>query len=253
LKYEKNNCFRWRRIYVTLEDGTPDPTNNDIRYVGKTNDLKRRLNDHIKRSSKYKFHSAAWIKSLLDKGLTPAIVEIEKVFDDSWKKREKYWIQFYKEKYDLTNILDGGQDGPNDETLLKMKQSIRRHYDTILKKVNQFDLNGNFIKKWVSSVEASNELNINNSNINLVCKGIRKKSGGFIWKYEDDIESVVKYKRQPNYNEKKIIQMTLEGKILKTYNNIKIASIEIQILHSSIVNCLKNKSKSAGGYKWKYE
>lgn len=230
-----------------------DPTNNDIRYVGKTTDLKRRLSDHIKRSSKYKFHSAVWIKSLLGKGVTPRIVEIEKVFDNSWKEREKHWIKFYKEKYDLTNILDGGQDGPNNETLLKMKQSIRRHYDMVLKKVNQFDLNGNFIKKWVSTVEASNKLNINNSNINLVCKGIRNKAGGFIWKYEDDIESEVKYKKQPNYNEKKIIQMTLEGKIINTYNNTNIASVETQILRTSIVNCLKNRSKSAGGYKWKYE
>jgi hypothetical protein len=230
-----------------------DPTNGDIRYIGKTTDLKRRLKDHIKRSSKYKFHSATWIKSLSDKGVLPIMVEIERVFDDSWKDREKYWIQFYREKHDLTNILDGGQDGPNDETLLKMKESIRKHYDSILKPVNQYDLDGNFIKKWKSSVDASNELKINNSNINIVCKGIRNKAGNFMWRYDDNCENNVgEYVKQPNYNEKKILQSTIDDNVIKTYNNTKQASIETKILRTSIVNCLQNRTKTAGGYKWKY-
>lgn len=229
-----------------------DPTNGDIRYVGKTTDLKRRVKDHIKRSSKYKFHSATWIKSLSDKGVLPIIVEIERLFDDSWKDREKYWIQFYREKYDLTNILDGGQDGPNDKTLLKMKESIRKHYDSILKPVNQYDLGGNFIKQWKSSVEASNGLGINNSNINRVCCGHRNKAGGFIWRYDEDNTIVEKYIKKPNYNEKKILKLTLDDVIIKTYNNIKIASEENKILRTSIMNCLMNRSKTAGGYKWKY-
>jgi hypothetical protein len=230
-----------------------DPTNGDIRYVGKTTDLKRRLKDHIKRSLKYKFHSATWIKSLSDKGVLPIIVEIERIFDDSWKDREKYWIQFYREKYDLTNILDGGQDGPNDKTLLKMKESIRKHYDSILKPVNQYDLDGNFIKQWKSSVDASKELKINNSNINLVCKGIRKKAGGFMWRYDDNNENNIgEYTKQPNYNEKKILQSTLDDNMIKTYSNTKQASIETKILRTSIVNCLQNRTKTAGGYKWKY-
>lgn len=230
-----------------------DPTNGDIRYVGKTTDLKRRLKDHIKRSLKYKFHSATWIKSLSDKGVLPIIVEIERVFDDLWKDREKYWIQFYREKNDLTNILDGGQDGPNDKTLLKMKESIRKHYDSILKPVNQYDLDGNFIKQWKSSVDASQELKINNSNINLVCKGIRKKAGGFMWRYDDNNENNIgEYTKQPNYNEKKILQSTLDDNMIKTYSNTKQASIETKILRTSIVNCLQKRTKTAGGYKWKY-
>lgn len=229
-----------------------DPITDEIRYVGKTNDLKRRLNYHIKRSSNYKFHSAVWIKSLIDKGVTPIIVEIEKIFDESWRDREKYWIKYYNEKYDLTNILDGGQDGPNDETKLKIKESIRNHYDSILKKINQYDLDGNFIKKWISSVEASKELKIANSSINLVCKGLRNKAGGFIWRYEDDDRIVEKYVKPVNYNEKKIIQLTVDDVVIKTYNSVKQASIENQILNTSINNCLKGRSNQSGGYKWKY-
>lgn len=52
------------------------------------------------------------------------------------------------------------------------------------KKVLQFDLDGNFIKKWVSMTEAGKKLNINYSQISMVCNNIygHKTAGGFKWK-----------------------------------------------------------------------
>lgn len=52
-------------------------------------------------------------------------------------------------------------------------------------KVNQYDLNNNFIKTWDSITEASKSLKI--KNIIKCCKNERKKAGGFIWKYFKDI------------------------------------------------------------------
>lgn len=53
------------------------------------------------------------------------------------------------------------------------------------KTVNQYDLNGNFIKKWKSISQASRELKIFNSGIVLCCKGKYKSCKGFIWRYAD--------------------------------------------------------------------
>lgn len=64
--------------------------------------------------------------------------------------------------------------------------------------------------------------------------------------------NIGEYTKQPNYNEKKILQSTLENNFIKTYSNTKQASIETKILRTSIVNCLQNRTKTAGGYKWKY-
>lgn len=50
------------------------------------------------------------------------------------------------------------------------------------KKVNQYDLNGNYIKTYSSLNKASKELNISN-NIYLCCNGKVKTCGGYIWKY----------------------------------------------------------------------
>lgn len=49
------------------------------------------------------------------------------------------------------------------------------------KSVNQYDLQGNFIKLWDSVEEARKVLHI--SNISSVCNGKRNKAGGFIWRY----------------------------------------------------------------------
>ena len=50
------------------------------------------------------------------------------------------------------------------------------------KKVNQYDLCGNFIKQWDSVTEAQNTLKIRN--ISTVCYGKRNNAGGYIWKYQ---------------------------------------------------------------------
>jgi group I intron endonuclease len=51
------------------------------------------------------------------------------------------------------------------------------------KAINQYDLNGNFIKKWESKHACSNGLNIHKNSISLVLKGICKQGHGFYFEY----------------------------------------------------------------------
>lgn len=51
--------------------------------------------------------------------------------------------------------------------------------------VNQYDLNGNLVKKWDSARSAQRELGIFESNINKCCKGIIQTYKGYVWKYAD--------------------------------------------------------------------
>jgi group I intron endonuclease len=51
------------------------------------------------------------------------------------------------------------------------------------KPVNQFDLNGNLIKKWKSATEAAKKLMLSKGNINSCCNNKRNHCGGFKWKY----------------------------------------------------------------------
>lgn len=52
------------------------------------------------------------------------------------------------------------------------------------KSINQYDLEGNFIKTWEKAIDAEKELKIDRRNILDVLKNRKKTSGGFIWKYK---------------------------------------------------------------------
>lgn len=83
--------------------------------------------------------------------------------------------------------------------------------------VNQYDLNGTFIRKWESISEATNSLNLQ-GNVSMVCRGQIKKCDGYIWKYTDEVE-------------------TIEGEIWKNipypeYNNVQVSNVG-RIKHTS--------------------
>lgn len=56
-----------------------------------------------------------------------------------------------------------------------------------VKSVLQFSISGEFIKEWDSIAMVSKELKIGGNSIVTCCKGKYKSSGGFIWKYKDNI------------------------------------------------------------------
>lgn len=189
--------------------GLKDPLTDEIRYVGKTTKLNRRYNAHITCSKNRKLHSSLWIKSLIDKNVKPELFLIEIVNENNWAEREKYWIAFYREHFDLTNITEGGdtnsarlgkKNSPEhiarciaSRKGISIKQSDKdgKRKAAIIAvceknkvPVFQYDLLGNFIKEWDCAVSADKELSINNSNITLCCKNKRKSCGNYIWKYK---------------------------------------------------------------------
>lgn len=61
-----------------------------------------------------------------------------------------------------------------------VKKKIR---DASIKKVYQYTIEGDFIKVWDSVIDASIDLKISSSAISNNCRGLSKKSNGFIWSY----------------------------------------------------------------------
>ncbi len=54
------------------------------------------------------------------------------------------------------------------------------------KAVNQYDINGKFIRQWASVGEISRENGFDKSAILRCCKGIQKRSYWFVWKFSED-------------------------------------------------------------------
>lgn len=77
------------------------------------------------------------------------------------------------------------------ETKDKLSKSIKEYHDfngrnnPRANPVNQFSLNGDFIKRWNYAKEASQILNINYSSLISCCIGRYKSAGGYIWKYSN--------------------------------------------------------------------
>lgn len=84
-----------------------DPNTQQIRYIGKSNNPQKRLEQHFK--EKVHTYKTMWLKSLEGKGQTPEILILEEVLVSQWQEREIHWIAFYREQgLDLANGTDGG-------------------------------------------------------------------------------------------------------------------------------------------------
>jgi len=94
-------------IYIII-----NPISNEVRYVGKTSNPKRRFYQHL--HTKLKSYCSKWITTLLDNNITPEFVIIDKVPIEDWQFWEVYWIaQFKTWGFNLTNLTSGG-DGCNN-------------------------------------------------------------------------------------------------------------------------------------------
>ena len=70
---------------------------------------------------------------------------------------------------------------PKENTQHAIKNN-RKKITTI--KINQYDLNGNFIKQWDSMVEVAKKYNTTKQNIWLCCNNKKRKIAcGYIWRY----------------------------------------------------------------------
>ena len=114
------------------------------------------------------------------------------------------------------NHIDGNKENNNVnnlewcDNLYNMQHSIKiglrnnareKIKESNYTEVDQYDLNGNFIKRWRCIKDIEKELNICNQNICKVCQGKRKKTGGYIWKYVN-INNLKKCKFKTKMKEK---------------------------------------------------
>ena len=84
------------------------PITNEVRYIGKADNLLKRLKHHL--YHKKKNHRMDWINSLRKENLIPKIESIDIVPQVDWQFWEKYWIaQFKVWGFRLTNLTTGGE------------------------------------------------------------------------------------------------------------------------------------------------
>ncbi len=98
-----------------------DPRCNSARYVGKTNDPKRRIWDHCSRQANDMMRD--WIASLKALKLKPLIEVLESCAMEQWQEREIFWIQKLRSEGNcILNQTKGGNGKGchSPETVAKM-------------------------------------------------------------------------------------------------------------------------------------
>ena len=199
-----------------------DPTNNEIRYIGKTkNSLKKRLYEHLtKRNLVPKTHKNHWIKQLLKLGLKPKIETLEITDINNWEGREMFHIKKLRDNgVNLTNLTDGGDGALGTK---RSKESIQKVLDTKLKKYGNFNLS-NETKLKISKAHKG--------------KTHPKKQTEFV----------------ANKIRKTILQYDLNNNLLNQWKGVRKCAITLNISHSGIFRCLLKNQKSYKGFIWKYK
>lgn len=113
---------------------------------------------------------------------------------DNLKQKHSYlqgFINQFEEGYELQELSNNDWTVShflkwlqvNDFEIIKnRKKGVSTGPSKKRKEVEQFDLDGNFIRTWESITKVEKELKI--YNINAVCKGKQETAGGYKWEYK---------------------------------------------------------------------
>lgn len=92
-----------------------DPETGKCRYVGATNNPKKRFQNHL-------CSRPDWIKALAARGLRPVLEVLDEVPKSQWQFWEREYIRVFRAiGFDLTNVAPGGYTLPGEISLAGSK------------------------------------------------------------------------------------------------------------------------------------
>ena len=119
-------------------------------------------------------------------------------------------------------------------------------------KVDQYDLDGNFIQTFDNAILASKTVNCNANNIRAVCSGNAKIAKGYIWRKHNEPFNKYEIREKIRYIGKVITQFDFEGNLIFAYD--EYTKFPDYVVNSNIVyDCCIGKCKYAYGYIWTFD
>ena len=227
-------------IYALL-----DPRDGKIRYVGKANDTARRLKAHVNPARYKPTHKFNWLKSLRNLSLKPVMVTLEECPTSVWKHREKYWIRyFYKRGYNLTNYTSGG-DGLSFGNSTSFKKG-HKSWNKGKGRIQTCEICKKSFKNINKNKTCSKDCETKYRKLHLSSTTFKK--GGKAWN-----KGKTGYKLGGKKTSKVVLQLTLEGVLVKEHLGTKEAAVAMDCTLENIANACRGVNKTAKGYKWKYK
>ncbi|GHS94634.1 hypothetical protein FACS1894207_3170 [Bacteroidia bacterium] len=186
------------------------------------------------------------------------------------KEKEK-WVVLHRDSDTLNNRLENLYlTGRKEMVARNLRESLfiipfsqpgvkGKAAAAAMKKVSQYDLLGNFIRSYPSVREAERQTGVLSSSIKNVACERQKHAGGFIWRYDTEIQKLDSrtLSAYSNPTQVKINQYDADGFLAGVYKNVRRV---FQSMHytESEYKCLKqllrqgNGTTQYKGYTWKY-
>ena len=160
----------------------------------------------------------------------------------------------------MNNNVDNLEWVTRRENMIHARDVLGCNFNKNIKPIYQYDLNGNFIKRYESLKEVSERFKRDMSDIRRVCNGDRGRlyAYNYIWSYEDkkytdeELKKIHKSLKNNNNRKATINQYTLDGELIHTYASLKEAiETNSKLAKSSLAKaCVKECEYK--GYKWSY-
>lgn len=264
-------------IYTLL-----DPITKEVRYVGKTLNPSQRFRKHLIR--KENNHKHSWVKSLIDKGIKPEMVIIERLTvetDREWQLVERWWIQRLKDAgCRLTNLNDGGIGGirPCEETRKKMSDAHKGKSpsEEARAKISAYhtgrpkseETRKKFSQRmigWNPSCGTRQKM-AENARRGMTPDRIKKLKAASktpesldkmstslreFWKTDEGRE--INLMRAKKIS-KPVAQFSTDGEVIEFFESVISASKATNLNPSHIASCARGRKgfKTAGGFKWQF-
>jgi hypothetical protein len=257
--------------------GLVDPRDGQIKYIGKTNNLEKRLKAHLhENGNTLKLN---WLKHLKNLGLKPEIIELDIVPMNNWRFWENYWVDLFRSwGFVLKNGDEPGAGTSSwnteskqkvidrlkgrvfsDETIQKMKdaqlsKSKEERSEIVKKRKETFDSNPNIEIKRREKLSVSHLGKIlSSSHKESISKGMSNSES-----FKNFIDQR-NYKGDKNPNAKGVIFQYSRDKteLIKKWESLiqiqEVLGSENKNVMGNISSCITGKSKSAYGYYWTRE
>lgn len=153
----------------------------------------------------------------------------------------------------ITHYVDGYTWMYKDEVDgLSDKEFLDRVYSH-LNVLVQIDLNGNIVRYWKGSREASETCGYNQGNISYCCAGKRKFSDGFQWMFYNDYTKCKNDLLVTNQNLiKQVCQYDIDGNLVRKFKTLRDASSQTGIAKSRLSEACNRCYSILNGYIWRY-
>lgn len=261
--------------------------------------LEKRMSQHLSRAiTNYDpnnhFHNA--IRKYGFPDFVFQVIEDNITSDAVLNEREKYWIEYYNSYYDGYNSTLGGDAGLRRDDLviealfhdgyttkeicemtgysrgtiynsykangLQEENNKRKNEQTKLRcseKVEQYSLDGKYLRTHSSASEAGRELG-NQSAISAVCRQEEAalSAYGYLFKYADDPRDISEWvnrynnKKTSGRPKKKIVQKDKNKNEIAIYQSAADAARALNLKDKSNICAAARKGNTAYGYYWEY-